>query len=52
MTDWLLFWKYLFGIGLLIYLLTLVIIVPLGASGIVRWLKELRKPVRRPRRKP
>ena len=43
MHEWLLFWKYLCGIGVLIYVVTLVIIIPLGGRDILRLFSILRK---------
>lgn len=41
MDEWILFWKYLCGVGILIYMVTLVIIIPLGARDIFRLLNSL-----------
>ena len=43
MSEWILFWKYLCGIGILVYLVTLVIIIPLGARDIFRLFHALRR---------
>lgn len=42
MNEWILFWKYLCGIGIFIYLVTLVMIIPLGARDIFRLFNTLR----------
>ncbi len=43
MENWIMFWKYLLMAGIGAYVITVLLIIPLGARDIVSLLRELGK---------